>query len=124
MSLDVTHQALIKRAWLQRLGALGTRAGEAFVGLLSFYERYDEEKYGSDVVRCTTRRRSPGCSARSCSAARNLNVEIETTPGLCFGQTVVDRWSVTGRQRKRDLGHPCRRRRLLRTDSRRVPPLP
>ena len=26
-----------------------------------------------------------------------LNVEIETTPGLCFGQTVVDRWSVTNR---------------------------
>jgi purine nucleosidase len=26
-----------------------------------------------------------------------VNVEIETAPGLCFGQTVVDRWSVTGR---------------------------
>ncbi len=30
MSLDVTHQALIKKAWLARLKALGTRCGEAF----------------------------------------------------------------------------------------------
>ena len=28
-----------------------------------------------------------------------VNVEIETTPGLGFGQTVVDRWAVTGRQK-------------------------
>jgi purine nucleosidase len=99
MSLDVTHQALIKRAWLQRLGALGTRAGEAFVGLLSFYERYDEEKYGSDGGPLHDPTTVAWLLRPELFRSKNLNVEIETAPGLCFGQTVVDRWSVTGRQR-------------------------
>jgi purine nucleosidase len=97
MSLDVTHQALIRRNWLDRLGALGTRAGEAFVGLLSFYERFDEEKYGSDGGPLHDPTTVAWLLKPDLFRGKFLNVEIETTPGLCFGQTVVDRWSVTNR---------------------------
>ena len=48
MSLDVTHQALIKPSWLKTLKSLDRKTSEVFHGLLSFYERFDEEKYGSD----------------------------------------------------------------------------
>lgn len=99
MSLDVTHQALIRKAWLAELVALGRKASTAFNGLLSFYERYDEQKYGSDggplhdpaVIAYLL---NPGLYE-----GKHVNVEIETTPGFCFGQTVVDRWAVTGRRK-------------------------
>jgi purine nucleosidase len=97
MSLDVTHQALIRRDWLRRLGELGTRASEAFVGLLSFYERFDEEKYGSDGGPLHDPTTIAWLLRPDLFRGKFLNVEIETTPGLCFGQTVVDRWSVTSR---------------------------
>ncbi len=97
MSLDVTHQALIKRSWLDELAGLGTRAGEAFTGLLSFYERYDEEKYGTDGGPLHDPMTVAFLLKPELFGGKHVNVEIETTQGLCFGQTVVDRWSVTSR---------------------------
>lgn len=97
MSLDVTHQAMIRRAWLAELAGLGTRCGEAFSGLLSFYERFDEEKYGTDGGPLHDPTTVAYLLRPELFRGKFVNVEIETTPGLCFGQTVVDRWSVTSR---------------------------
>ncbi|WP_237154027.1 nucleoside hydrolase [Oryzibacter oryziterrae] len=99
MSLDVTHQALIKKAWLAELKALGTKAAEAFTGLLSFYERYDEDKYGSDGGPLHDPTTVAWLLKPELFEGKFVNVEIETTPGLCFGQTVVDRWTVTNRRK-------------------------
>lgn len=97
MSLDVTHQALIRRDWLDRLRGLGTRSGEAFTGLLSFYERFDEDKYGTDGGPLHDPMTVAWLLRPELFSGKHVNVEIETTQGLCFGQTVVDRWSVTRR---------------------------
>lgn len=97
LSLDVTHQALIRRAWLDEVRGLGTKVGEAFAGLLGFYERYDEEKYGTDGGPLHDPMTIAWLLKPELFKGKVVNVEIETTPGLCFGQTVVDRWSVTGR---------------------------
>ena len=99
MSLDVTHQALIRKAWLADLAALKRKASEAFVGLLSFYERFDEQKYGSDGGPLHDPTTIAYLLKPELFEGKFVNVEIETTPGLCFGQTVVDRWSVTGREK-------------------------
>lgn len=99
MSLDVTHQALIRKAWLAELAGLHRKAAEAFVGLLSFYERYDEEKYGSDGGPLHDPTTIAYLLKPELFESKFVNVEIETTPGLCFGQTVVDRWAVTGRKK-------------------------
>jgi purine nucleosidase len=99
MSLDVTHQALIRKSWLNELKALGRTASEAFVGLLSFYERYDEQKYGSDGGPLHDPTVIAYLLKPELFEGKFVNVEIETTPGLGFGQTVVDRWAVTGRQK-------------------------
>ncbi len=48
LPLDVTHQALTTAKRIDRFRALGTRCGDASVALLEFFERFDEEKYGSD----------------------------------------------------------------------------
>src|SRR3546814_19934106 len=45
--LDVTHKALMTRAWIDSLRTLGTRTGAAAAAMLDFYERFDMAKYGA-----------------------------------------------------------------------------
>ena len=97
MPLDVTHKALTTRARVERFRAAGTRACTATAELLDFFERYDEEKYGSDggplhdpcVIAWLL---EPGIVS-----GRQINVEIETRSELTMGMTVADWWGVTGR---------------------------
>lgn len=99
MSLDVTHRALMVPHHLDRFAAMGTRLGTAVHGLLTFYERYDVEKYGMEggplhdpcVVAYLLQ---PGLFG-----GRNVNVEIETESELTMGMTVVDWWGMTDRPR-------------------------
>jgi len=97
MPLDVTHKVLTTRVRVNRLRANGNRASLAMADMLEFFERFDEEKYGTDggplhdptVIAWLI---DPGMfSGRQC------NVEIETGSDLTLGATVVDWWKVTGR---------------------------
>ncbi|VVT28696.1 nucleoside hydrolase [Hoeflea sp. EC-HK425] len=97
MPLDVTHKVLTTRVRVERLRANGNRPSVAMADMLEFFERFDEEKYGTDggplhdptVIAWLI---DPGMfSGRSC------NVEIETGSDLTLGATVVDWWKVTGR---------------------------
>ncbi len=97
MPLDVTHQVLTTRKRIAAIGALGTRVAKATVELLEFFERYDEQKYGSDG----------GPLHDPCVIAyllkpdsfqgRDCNVTIECGSELTMGMTVVDWWGVTNR---------------------------
>ena len=97
MPLDVTHKVLTTRTRVERLRANGNRASVVMAGMLEFYERFDEEKYGTDggplhdptVIAWLL---DPGMFA-----GRQCNVEIETGSDLTLGATVVDWWKVTGR---------------------------
>src|SRR3546814_14421001 len=46
--LDVTHKALMTRAWIDSLRTLGTRTGAAAAAMLDFYERFEMERYGAE----------------------------------------------------------------------------
>ena len=95
--LDVTHKALMTRAWIDSLRALGTATGQAAAAMLDFYERFDMEKYGE----------AGGPLHDPCVIAyllqpelfqgRDCNVAIETGSDLTMGMTVVDWWGVTDR---------------------------
>ena len=97
MPLDVTHKALTTRARIDAIRHLGTRVGEACAELLEFFERFDEEKYGTDG----------GPLHDPCVIAyllkpelfkgRICNVTVETGSELTMGMTVVDWWQVTDR---------------------------
>jgi purine nucleosidase len=97
MPLDVTHQVLTTRKRLDAIGALGTRVAKACVELLEFFERFDEQKYGSEG----------GPLHDPCVIAyllqpelfqgRDCNVVVETGSELTMGMTVVDWWAVSGR---------------------------
>jgi purine nucleosidase len=97
MPLDVTHQVLTTRKRLDTIAAIGTPVARATVGMLNFFERFDEQKYGSDggplhdpcVIAYLLR--------PNLFQGRMCNVEIETQSELTMGMTVVDWWGVTGR---------------------------
>jgi purine nucleosidase len=95
----VTHKALTTAQRVAAFRALGTRVGIATAELLEFFERFDEEKYGSDG----------GPLHDPCVIAyllqpelfrgRHCNVAIETASEITMGMTVVDWWGVTDRQK-------------------------
>lgn len=97
MPLDVTHKALSTAARVEAFRNIGNRVGTAVSEMLSFSERFDEEKYGTDggplhdpcVIAWLIR--------PELFSGRDCNVEIELQSELTLGMTVVDWWRVTGR---------------------------
>lgn len=97
LPLDCTHQALTTKKRLDAFKAPGTKVGDAVYELLDFFERFDEEKYGTDG----------GPLHDPCVIAyllkpdlfrgKMVNIEIETGSDLTRGMTVVDWWGVTDR---------------------------
>ncbi|MBA2336663.1 MAG: nucleoside hydrolase [Acidimicrobiia bacterium] len=98
MPLDVTHQALTTDARIARFRALGTPAGEAVAGMLDFYDRHDEAKYGTEggplhdpcVIAYLLR--------PELFTGRRCHVAIEHHSELTMGMTVIDWWGVTGNE--------------------------
>ncbi len=98
MPLDVTHKALTTDARIRRFRDLGTPAGEAVAGMLDFYDRYDERKYGTEggplhdpcVIAYLLR--------PELFSGRRCHVAVEIDSDLTLGMTVVDWWSVTGEE--------------------------
>ncbi|RWC33082.1 nucleoside hydrolase [Mesorhizobium sp.] len=109
MPLDVTHKALTTAKRTQAFRTLDTKVGTATAEMLEFFERFDEEKYGTDG----------GPLHDPCVIAyllkpelfkgRNCNVSVETASELTMGMTVIDWWGVTKRPKNamvmRDIDH-------------------
>ncbi|MDR7034442.1 nucleoside hydrolase [Mesorhizobium sp. BE184] len=109
MPLDVTHKALTSARRTQAFRDLGTRVGNATADMLEFFERFDEEKYGTDGGPL----HDPCVIAYLLKPAlfkgRHCNVAVETTSELTMGMTVIDWWGVTKRPKNalviRDIDH-------------------
>jgi len=97
MPLDVTHKALMQREWLEALKQLGTPVGDATYGMLSFYERFDVEKYGSSGGPLHDPTVIAYLLQSELFEGRQVNVEVEIHSELTMGMTVVDWWKVTDR---------------------------
>lgn len=97
MPLDVTHKVLTTRARVDRLRANGNRASLAMTGMLEFFERFDEQKYGTDGGPLHDPTVIAWLIEPDIFAGRYCNVEIETGSQLTLGATVVDWWKVTKR---------------------------
>lgn len=97
MPLDVTHKALTTSKRTKAIRDLGTKVGKAVAELLEYFERFDENKYGTDG----------GPLHDPCVIAyllkpelfkgRECNVTVEMVSELTMGATVVDWWGVTKR---------------------------
>ena len=97
IGLDVTHRALLTPAHAERLRAAG-RVGTMVAELRDFYQRFHSRVYDF-----------PGTPVHDAMAVahvirgdlvetRRRWVGVECGSELCRGRTVVDLWSVTGRE--------------------------
>ena len=98
MPLDVTHKALMQRKWLEDLRDLGSAVGDVAYGMMSFYERFDLEKYGSNGGPLHDPTVIAYLLQPELFEGRYVNVEIEIHSELTMGMTVVDWWDVTDRK--------------------------
>jgi purine nucleosidase len=97
MPLDVTHKVLTTKARVDRIKAIDNRAARAMTEMLLFFERFDEEKYGTDGGPLHDPTTVAWLLKPELFSGRNCNVEIEVTSDLTRGATVVDWWGVTDR---------------------------
>ncbi|EJN00088.1 nucleoside hydrolase [Phyllobacterium sp. YR531] len=97
LPLDVTHQALTTAKRIERFRAMGTKSGDASVALLEFFERFDEEKYGSDGGPLHDPNVIAYLLKPELYTGRECNVEVDASNELTLGMTVVDWWGVTDR---------------------------
>lgn len=97
MGLDVSHQVLSTKDRVERIKALENPVATATAGMLSFFDRFDTEKYASKGAPlhdpCTIAwLLEPGLFK-----GKDCNVSIETQSELTLGHTAVDFWHVTDR---------------------------
>jgi len=95
MGLDVTHQVLSTKERVARIGELNNPVASATAGMLSFFHRYDTNKYSSQGTPlhdpCTVAYLlRPGLFK-----TKLCNVSVEKESELTIGHTAVDFWHVT-----------------------------
>ncbi len=95
--LDCTHQALTTSARVAKFRAMPNRSGPAVAAMLDFFERFDEQKYGTDGGPLHDPCVIAWLLKPDLFQGRHVNVAIECESELTMGMTVVDWWSVTER---------------------------
>ena len=109
MPLDVTHKALTTAKRTEAFRALGTTVGIAVADMLEFFERFDEQKYGTDGGPLHDPCVIAWLIKPELFKGRQCNVTVETASELTMGMTVADWWGVTKRPKNatymRDIDH-------------------
>lgn len=99
MGLDVTHKVLSTRERVARIAALGNAVADATAGMLSFFHRYDVEKYDSAGAPLHDPCTVAYLLQPDLFKTKLCNVAVETESELTMGHTAVDFWHVTDRPR-------------------------
>jgi purine nucleosidase len=95
--LDVTHGVLSTKKRLDRIRALGNKAGVAVADMLGFSEAFDLAKYGNVGAPLHDPCVIAWLLKPGLFEGRRINVTIETASELTVGMTVADYWRVTDR---------------------------
>ena len=103
IGLDVTHRALLTRAWAERFRAAG-RIGTFVAELVEFFKRYHARTYGWDGAPIHDALALAQVFRPELVRTEHVNVEVELESELCRGRTVVDRWKRTEREPNADVG--------------------
>jgi len=97
MGLDVTHQVLSTKQRVDRIMALGNPVAAATAGMLSFFDRFDTNKYASAGAPLHDPCTIAWLLKPDLFEGKDCNVSIETQSELTLGHTAVDFWHVTDR---------------------------
>ncbi len=98
-SLDITHKVLSTKARIEKIRAIGNACGKAVAEMLSFSERFDLTKYGSNGAPLHDPTVIAYLLKPDLFKGRQINVEIETNSALTMGMTVADWWQITDKPR-------------------------
>jgi purine nucleosidase len=96
--LDCTHQALTTKARVEKFRTMKNKTGPATAQLLDFFERFDEQKYGTDGGPLHDPCVIAWLLHPELFTSRDVNVSIECESELTMGMTVIDWWRVTDRK--------------------------
>ena len=96
--LDCTHKALTTKARVQKFREMNNHTGPATAALLDFFERFDEQKYGTDGGPLHDPCVIAWLLHPELFTSRDVNVSIECESELTMGMTVIDWWRVTNRK--------------------------
>lgn len=98
MPLDVTHKALMTRAWIADMGQIPGTLGSHVAAMLNYYQKFDIDRYdefGGPV-------HDPATIAYlirpELFAGKDCFVQVETQSDITMGMTVVDYWGALGRE--------------------------
>jgi purine nucleosidase len=96
--LDCTHQALTTHERVEAFRKMRNASGPAIAQMMDFFERFDEQKYGTDGGPLHDPCVIAWLLKPELFQSRDVNVSIETQSELTMGATVVDFWRVTKRR--------------------------
>jgi purine nucleosidase len=96
--LDCTHQALTTRARIEKFRQMKNNTGPAVAQLLEFFERFDEQKYGTDGGPLHDPCVIAWLLQPDLFTSRDVNVSVECESELTMGMTVIDWWRVSDRK--------------------------
>ncbi len=95
--LDCTHQALTTAKRVEAFRAMNNKSGPATAAMLDFFERFDENKYGTDGGPLHDPCVIAWLLQPELFEGKLVNVSVECESELTMGMTVVDWWRVTKR---------------------------
>lgn len=93
--LDCTHKALTTHSRVDALRAKNTPVCDATAELIDFFERFDEDKYGTDGGPLHDPCVIAYLLKPDLFSGRQCNVSIEIESELTMGMTVIDWWGAT-----------------------------
>jgi purine nucleosidase len=95
--IDCTYKALMTPAWLGQLRALGTNTGVQGAGMAEFYQRFGNQKFGTDRYPLHDPCVIGYLLKPALFGGRPCHVAIDLVSPLTAGMTVVDWWNVTNK---------------------------
>lgn len=93
--LDVTHQVLSLDTVLKRIKAVNNKVAQTAYNLLTFYGRYDAEKYGSEGAPLHDPCTMAYILKPELFDLKECNIRVEAESDLTRGHTAVDFWYAT-----------------------------
>jgi purine nucleosidase len=99
LGLDVTHKVLSTKERVARIGRIKNPVADATEGMLSFFHRYDTEKYSSQGTPLHDPCTIAWLLQPMLFKTKACNVSVETESELTIGHTAVDFWHVTDKPR-------------------------
>jgi len=105
MGLDVTHQVIATPQRIDAIRSLGNPVADATCAMLTFFSRFDSEKYGSAGAPLHDPCTIAYLLEPALFEGKLCNIAVEIHSELTMGHTAVDVWDVSARQKNATWVH-------------------